>query len=203
MANVFDRAHAFWDLDGGLFDLLLGIFGLILFFLASLLLLAGSLLAASTCVGHFVRVSSNASVFLVGTVVRSAVLVVKIGMPAPSSVQMRGSQRRELSVLLVFTDRIVVSCNKSSTKQQDQKAFKSSGRVRKRAEFRSVGGRIKKMSFFTACRVAKRSNQSYKRTPSRETPTIQRASPRFSLIKARNTLKTDGQRTIVRSFWLE
>ena len=140
MANIFDRGHAFWDFDGGFFDLLLGIFGLILFFLASLLLLAGSLLAASTCSGHFVRVSSNASVFLVGTVVRSPVLVVKIGMPAPSSVQMRGSQRRELSVLLVFTDRIVVSCNKSSTKQQDQKAFKSSGRVRKRAEFRSVGG---------------------------------------------------------------
>ena len=108
-----------------------------------------------------------------------------------------------MSVLLVFTDRIVVSCNKSSTKQQDQKAFKSSGRVRKRAEFRSVGARIKKMSFFTACRLAKRSNQSYKRTPSRETPTIQRASPRFSLIKARNTLKTDSQRTIVRSSWLE
>ena len=39
MANVFDRAHAFWDLDGGFFDLLLGIFGFLLFFLASLLLL--------------------------------------------------------------------------------------------------------------------------------------------------------------------
>ena len=35
MANVFDRAHAFWDLDGGFFDLLLGIFGLILFFLGA------------------------------------------------------------------------------------------------------------------------------------------------------------------------